>query len=124
MFINLRSSSVRTFVFDNWFYTFGVGDIHREHLHALMNISILYVIHGHHTCYTANKLRKLTCNVTGLCRNAYHRTQMICDEKTGNELTGNEKTGNDMTGTDKSRHRNDGDELTATKRRTPDLKVY
>ena len=64
-------------------------------------------------------LRKLKCNFTGLCRNASHRTQMIGDEKTGNELTGTEMTGNDMTGNDKSRHRNDGDELTATKRRRP-----
>ena len=74
-----------------------------------MNIYILNVTHGSHTGYTDNKQRKLKCIVTGLCPDAYHRSQMIGDEKTGNELTGTEKTGND-----KSRQRNDDDRLTAT----------
>ena len=44
---------------------------------------------------------------------------MTGTEKTGTDLTGTQKTGNDVTGTETSRHLNDGDELTATKRRRP-----
>ena len=41
---------------------------------------------------------------------------MIIHEYDRTEIIGNEKTGNDMTVNEKWRHPNDGDELTVTKR--------
>ena len=64
--------------------------------------------------YLVEKFWSLEYLGTDMTGTEYVRTDMTGTEKNGTDMTGTEKTG-----TEKSLHRNDGDELTATKRRRP-----